>query len=88
METSTLVQMFSHSCFIEVCNVQWSVSAQFALNWDWYLIMLLKCFGQVFFLFLQLGEWLNSLMLCHYAVDPEFFGLGLVGKDVDQLNTF
>ena len=87
METSTLGQMFSHSCFMEVCNVQWSVSAQFALNWDWYLIMLLKCFGQVFFLFLQVGEWLNSMMLCHYAVDPEFFGLGLVGKDVDQLNT-
>ena len=27
------------------------------------------------------------MMLCHYAVDPEFSGLGLVGKDVDQLNT-
>ena len=30
METSTLGQMFSHSCFMEVFNVQWSVSAQFA----------------------------------------------------------
>ena len=85
METSTLGQMFSHSCFMEVCNVQWSVSAQFALNWD-YLTMLLKFSGQVFFLFLQLGEWLNSMMLCHYAVDPELSGLGVVGKDVDQLN--